>query len=53
MRELKKLALEANKEESEKSAMAKKVYESYNKFAAGLQPWHIMSDAAYHNLIAG
>ncbi len=52
MRELKKLALEANREESEKSAMAKKVYESYNKFAASLHPWHIMSEAAYHSLIA-
>ncbi|PYM05119.1 MAG: ABC transporter substrate-binding protein [Candidatus Rokuibacteriota bacterium] len=53
MRELKKLALEANKEESEKSPMAKKVYESYNEFAAGLHPWHIMSEAAYHSLLAG
>jgi TRAP-type mannitol/chloroaromatic compound transport system substrate-binding protein len=52
MKELKKLAAQVNKEESEKSPMAKKVYESYNKFAAGLAPWDVMSEAAYQNLIA-
>jgi len=52
MRELKKLAIQVNKEESEKSAIARKTYESYNKFAAGLHPWDLMSEAAYQNLIA-
>ncbi len=52
MKELKKLAAEVNKEESEKTPIAKKVYESYNKFQAGLQSWHVMTEAAYQNLIA-
>ncbi|MBI1964091.1 MAG: ABC transporter substrate-binding protein [Candidatus Rokubacteria bacterium] len=53
MRELKKLAVQVNKEESEKSAIARKTHDSYNKFAAGLHPWDVMSEAAYQNLIAG
>ena len=50
---LKKLADQVNKEEAGKSPIARKTYESYNKFAAGLQPWDVMSEAAYQNLIAG
>jgi TRAP-type mannitol/chloroaromatic compound transport system substrate-binding protein len=50
--EMRKLAAEVNKEESEKSAIAKKTYESYNKFQASLHPWDVMSEAAYHNLIS-
>ncbi|MBI2014340.1 MAG: ABC transporter substrate-binding protein [Candidatus Rokubacteria bacterium] len=53
MRELKKLAVQVNKEESEKSAIARKTHDSYNKFAASLHPWDVMSEAAYQNLIAG
>lgn len=53
MKELKKLSAQVNKEESEKSPIARKTHESYNKFAAGLQPWDVMSEQAYHTLIAG
>jgi TRAP-type mannitol/chloroaromatic compound transport system substrate-binding protein len=51
MKDLKKLAVEVNKEESEKSPMAKKVHDSYNKFQAAIGPWHVMSETAYYNLI--
>ena len=53
MKELKKLALEVVKEESEKSPMAKKVYASYQKFDAVQTDWGHISEAPYHNLIAG
>jgi TRAP-type mannitol/chloroaromatic compound transport system substrate-binding protein len=52
MKELKKLAVEVNREEAEKTPIAKKTYESYNKFQAGLHSWDMMSDAAYYSLIA-
>ncbi|MBI2016593.1 MAG: ABC transporter substrate-binding protein, partial [Candidatus Rokubacteria bacterium] len=52
MKELKKLAAEVNREEAEKSPIAKKVFESYNKFQAALAPWDVMSEVAYHNLIS-
>jgi TRAP-type mannitol/chloroaromatic compound transport system substrate-binding protein len=52
MKELKHLAADVNREEAEKSPMAKKVFESYSKFQAGLAPWDVMSDGAFHSLIA-
>jgi TRAP-type mannitol/chloroaromatic compound transport system substrate-binding protein len=52
MKELRKLAGEVNREESEKSAIAKKVYESYNKFQAALRPWDVMSEAGYQSHIS-
>jgi TRAP-type mannitol/chloroaromatic compound transport system substrate-binding protein len=52
MKEMKKLAGDVNREEAEKSPIAKKVFESYSKFQAGLHPWQVMSEAAFHNLIA-
>ena len=39
------------REEAEKTPIAKKVFESYNKFQAGLAPWDVMSEAAFHTLI--
>ena len=52
MKEFKKLAAEVNREESEKTPIAKKVFESYTKFQASLEPWDVMSDAAFYSLIA-
>jgi TRAP-type mannitol/chloroaromatic compound transport system substrate-binding protein len=52
MKELRKLAAGVNKEESEKSPMAKKVYESYTKFQAQIQQWGRVSEKSYHELIA-
>lgn len=53
MKDLKKIALELNREESERSPGAKKVYASYQKFEAAITDWATLSEQAYHNLIAG
>ena len=53
LQELKKLALETNKEESEKTPMAKKVYASYGKFQAYISDWGKLSEGPYQNFIAG
>ncbi|MBI3635922.1 MAG: TRAP transporter substrate-binding protein [Candidatus Rokubacteria bacterium] len=50
--EMRKFSAEVNKEESEKTAIARKTYESYNKFQKGLAPWDVMSESAFHNLIS-
>jgi TRAP-type mannitol/chloroaromatic compound transport system substrate-binding protein len=52
MKALKKFAVEANREEAEKSPMARKVAESYERFQASLEPWDLMSEAAFQNLIS-
>jgi TRAP-type mannitol/chloroaromatic compound transport system substrate-binding protein len=53
MKELKKLAADVVREESEKSPIAKKVYASYEKFRKRIGDWAEVSEAAYHNLIRG
>jgi TRAP-type mannitol/chloroaromatic compound transport system substrate-binding protein len=53
VRELKKLAAEVTREESEKSPLARKVYTSYTKFQALVGPWDHVADGAYHQLVAG
>jgi TRAP-type mannitol/chloroaromatic compound transport system substrate-binding protein len=53
LKELRKLAEPVLKEESEKTAQAKKVYASVNKFAAQLNDWRLISEATYHTSIAG
>jgi TRAP-type mannitol/chloroaromatic compound transport system substrate-binding protein len=53
LKELKKLAADVNKEESEKSPMAKKVYESYSKFQAYIADWGKISEGPYQDFIAG
>jgi TRAP-type mannitol/chloroaromatic compound transport system substrate-binding protein len=53
LQELKKLALETNKEESEKTPIAKKVYASYGKFQAYISDWGKLSEGPYQNFIAG
>ena len=52
LRELKKLAAEVVKEESEKSPMATKVYASYTKFQAQHAGWSHVSEGAYHQFVA-
>lgn len=52
MKGLKRLADQVNREESEKSPMAKKVYASYTKFQGMFQDWGRISEGPYHQLIA-
>jgi len=53
LRELKKLAADVVKEESEKSPMAKRVHASFTKFQALVGPWDHVAEGAYHQLVAG
>ena len=53
LRELKKFAAEAIKEESEKTPMARKVHASFTKFQAVVSPWDRISEGAYHQFVAG
>jgi TRAP-type mannitol/chloroaromatic compound transport system substrate-binding protein len=53
LRELKHLAAEVIKTESEKTPMAKKVHASYTKFQALVGPWDHVADGAYHKSIGG
>jgi TRAP-type mannitol/chloroaromatic compound transport system substrate-binding protein len=52
MRDLKKLAAEVVKEESEKSPMARKVYASYTRFQTQLAAWSHISEGAYQQFVA-
>ena len=52
LRDLKKLAAEVVKEESEKSPMARKVHASFTKFQAQLAGWSRISEGAYHQFVA-
>ena len=52
LRELKKLATEVVKEESEKSPMAKKVHASFTKVQALVGPWDNVAEGAYHQFVA-
>jgi TRAP-type mannitol/chloroaromatic compound transport system substrate-binding protein len=52
MRELKKIAGEVVKEESEKTPMARKVHASFTKFQALLGPWDRIAEGAYHQLVS-
>jgi TRAP-type mannitol/chloroaromatic compound transport system substrate-binding protein len=53
LRDLKKLAIEVNREESEKSPMAKRAYASYTKFQSLVGPWDHIAEGAYHQYVAG
>jgi TRAP-type mannitol/chloroaromatic compound transport system substrate-binding protein len=53
LRDLKKLAAEVVKEESEKTPMARKVHASFAKFQALVGPWDHVAEGAYHQLVAG
>jgi hypothetical protein len=49
LRDLKKLAAEVVREESEKTPMARKVYASFTRFQAKLAGWARISEGAYHH----
>ena len=53
LRELKKLAAEVVREESEKTPMAKKVHASFTKFQALVGPWDLIAEGAYHQFVSG
>ena len=53
LRDLKKLAAEVVREESEKSPMARKVHASFTKFQALVAPWDHVAEGAYHQFVAG
>jgi TRAP-type mannitol/chloroaromatic compound transport system substrate-binding protein len=53
LRDLKKLAAEAVREESDKSPMARKVHASFARFQAMLTPWDHVAEGAYHQYVAG
>jgi TRAP-type mannitol/chloroaromatic compound transport system substrate-binding protein len=53
LRDLKKLAAEVVRDESEKSPMARKVHASFTKFQALVGPWDRVAEGAYHQLVAG
>jgi TRAP-type mannitol/chloroaromatic compound transport system substrate-binding protein len=52
LRDLKRLASEVVKEESQKSPMATKVYASYTKFQAQHTAWSRISEGAYQQFVA-
>jgi TRAP-type mannitol/chloroaromatic compound transport system substrate-binding protein len=52
LHDLRKLAVEVVREESEKSPMAKKVHASFTKFQAQLAGWSRVSEGAYHQFVA-
>jgi TRAP-type mannitol/chloroaromatic compound transport system substrate-binding protein len=52
LRDLRKLASEVVREESEKSPMARKVHASYTKLQAQLAGWARISEGAYHRFVA-
>jgi TRAP-type mannitol/chloroaromatic compound transport system substrate-binding protein len=52
LRDLKKLAVEVVREESEKTPMARKVRASFTKFQALMGPWDQIAEGAYHQLVA-
>ena len=53
LRDLKKLATEVIREESEKTPMARKVHASFTKFQALVGPWDHIAESAYHQFVAG
>ena len=53
LRDLKKLAAEVVRDESEKSPTARKVHASFTKFQALVGPWDHVAEGAYHQLVAG
>jgi TRAP-type mannitol/chloroaromatic compound transport system substrate-binding protein len=53
LRDLKKLAAEVVKEDSEKTPLARKVHASFAKFQALVGPWDHVAEGAYHELVGG
>ena len=52
LRDLKKLAAEVVREESERTPMARKVHASFTKFQALVGPWDHVAEGAYHQFVA-
>jgi TRAP-type mannitol/chloroaromatic compound transport system substrate-binding protein len=52
LRDLRKLAAEVVREESEKTPMARKVHASFAKFQLLVGPWDHIAEGAYHQLVA-
>jgi len=52
LRDLKRLAAEVVRAESEKTPMAKKVHASFTKFQALVGPWDHVAEGAYHHFVA-
>jgi TRAP-type mannitol/chloroaromatic compound transport system substrate-binding protein len=52
LRDLKKLAADVVREESEKTPMARKVHASFTKFQALVGPWDHVAEGAYHQFVA-
>jgi TRAP-type mannitol/chloroaromatic compound transport system substrate-binding protein len=53
LRELKKLAAEVVREQSETTPMARKVHAAFSKFQALVGPWDHVAEGAYHQFVAG
>jgi TRAP-type mannitol/chloroaromatic compound transport system substrate-binding protein len=53
LRDLRKLAAEVVREESEKTPMARKVHASFTKYQALVGPWDHVAEGAYHQFVAG
>ena len=52
LRDLKKLAAEVVREESEKTPMARKVHASFTKFQVLVGPWDHVAEGAYHQFVS-
>jgi TRAP-type mannitol/chloroaromatic compound transport system substrate-binding protein len=52
LRDLRKLAAEVIKEESEKTPMARRVHASFTKFQTLVGPWDHVAEGAYHQFVA-
>ena len=52
LHDLKKIAAEVVKAESEKSPMARKVHASFTKFQVLVGPWDRVAEGAYHQFVA-
>jgi TRAP-type mannitol/chloroaromatic compound transport system substrate-binding protein len=52
LRDLKKLAAEVVREQSEKTPMARKVHASFAKFQMLVGPWDRVAEGAYHQFVA-
>ena len=53
LRDLRKLASEVLREESERTPMTRKVHASFTKFQALIAPWDHVAEGAYHQFVAG
>ena len=53
LRDLKKMATEVVRQESERTPMARKVHASFTKFQALVGPWDHFAEGAYHQFVAG